>query len=92
MHIKYAIQVVISAALVDFQALVARINMLGLFSPNEAFDEISIRNAVYMLVPYSMGDIQLRVRTLEPEDRMHVITKATVSDTIISSLYLFSVY
>jgi immunoglobulin-binding protein 1 len=92
MHIKHAIQVAISAALVDFRALVSRINTLGLFSPNESFDEISIRNAVYMLVPYCVGDIQLRARTLEPEDRVEVITKAMVSDTVISHSCHSSVY
>jgi hypothetical protein len=79
MHINYTIQTVLSVALTDFQGLVSRINTLGLFSPNEKFDEISIRNAVYMLVPYCVGDIQLRVRTLEHEDRMGVITRAMVS-------------
>jgi len=69
-------------ALADFQSLTSRINLLGLFSPNENFNEISVRNATYMLVPYCMGEIRLRVRTTENEDRMDLITRAMVSAAV----------
>lgn len=71
-------QTVLSDVLSDLQTLTSRINTLGLFSSNETFDEISTRNAIFMFVPYVLGDMQLRLRTTESEERMEVVKKAAV--------------
>jgi hypothetical protein len=70
---------IISSILQDLRTVAFRINLLGLFSPNEAFDEVSIRNMPYMLVQYVVGEMQLRVKSIEPEDRMDIINGAKVS-------------
>ncbi|PVF99066.1 hypothetical protein CPB86DRAFT_849626 [Serendipita vermifera] len=69
-------QTLLSSALVDYQTVTSRIADLGLFSPNESFQEISARNAIYLFSFYCLGDLQLQARTPEPEDRMTSIQKA----------------
>jgi hypothetical protein len=69
---------IISSILLDLRTVAFRIHLLGLFSPNEAFDEVSVRNVPYMLVQYVVGEMQLRVRSIEPEDRIDIINGAKV--------------
>jgi immunoglobulin-binding protein 1 len=76
----------LSSALVDYQTVTSRIADLGLFSPNESFQEISARNAIYLFSFYCWGDLQLQARTIEPEDRMISIQKATVRHLLLSEL------
>jgi immunoglobulin-binding protein 1 len=77
--VNHRTQELLSSALADLQTLTRRINTLGLFSSNETFEELSIRSAAFMFVPYVSGDMQLRVRAIENEDRMAVVKKAAVS-------------
>ncbi|KIY50826.1 TAP42-like protein [Fistulina hepatica ATCC 64428] len=71
-----ATQDLIRASLSDLRTLYLRIHDLSLFSPNETIDDISTRNLVYLLVPYVLVDVQGRVRTFEPYERVATLNSA----------------
>ena len=52
---------------------------LGLFSPNEKFEELSVGHMPYMMVYYVTADLELSARAMEPEDRLERIRNAGVS-------------
>lgn len=68
----------ISSVLQDLRTVAFRVNLLGLFSSNETFDEVSVRNVPYMLVNYVVGEIQTRVKSVESEDRLEIVKGAKV--------------
>lgn len=65
-----ATQQLLYRSMKDLSVLQGRIDALGLFSPNETLDDISTRNLVYLSVPYVKAEIQNRIRTLDPDERI----------------------
>jgi immunoglobulin-binding protein 1 len=78
-NLTLACQVLVQAALSKLRTLSARVNTLALFSPNEKFEELSVRRMPYMMVQYAAADLELSARAREPEDRLERIRKAVVS-------------
>ena len=59
--------------------LSVRVDTLALFSPNEKFEELSVRHMPYMTVHYVLAVLELGARAMEPEDRIEHIRRAFVS-------------
>ena len=63
--------------------LSVRVDTLALFSPNEKFEELSVRHMPYMTVHYVPAILELGARAMEPEDRLERIRRAVVSPRCI---------
>jgi len=57
----------------------ARLIEFSIFSPNETLEDISTRDLVYLTVPYVFSEVQNRVSTTEPTDRLTSLIQAEVS-------------
>ncbi|KAF7965492.1 hypothetical protein HWV62_43254 [Athelia sp. TMB] len=63
-------QELIRSALADLRNLSSRISALSLFSPNEALEDISTKDLVYLLVPFVAAELQGRLKAVERDVRM----------------------
>ncbi|KZO90489.1 TAP42-like protein [Calocera viscosa TUFC12733] len=63
-------QLSLQSALGDLKVLSSRVNELGLFSDNETIDDLSTRDAVYMLVDFLWGEAAGRVAADGRDERM----------------------
>ena len=64
------LQDLIRSALTDLRSLSSRVIALSLFSANEALEDISTRDLVYLLVPYVFAQLEGRVKAVERDERM----------------------
>ncbi len=55
-----------------------RVADLALFSPNEALDDISTQDLVYLFVPYVSAEIESRSRAIEGHERLARLREAEV--------------
>ncbi|CAD6997031.1 immunoglobulin-binding protein 1 [Ceratitis capitata] len=62
-------------AMSDFEKATTVINQIGLFSSNEIIDEISTDSLQYLLLPFFLGKVALK---LQQEDRSEVLNIAEV--------------
>lgn len=76
-------QVLVRSALSKLRVLSARVDTLALFSPNEKFEELSVRHMPYMTVHYVLAVLELGARAMEPEDRLERIRRGVVSPRCI---------
>ncbi|KAJ7632949.1 TAP42-like protein [Roridomyces roridus] len=75
------------SSLADLKSLSARILGLSLFSSNEVLEDISTRDLIYLLVPYALGEVQGRVKTEGPDQRIeHLKQSKQYISTFISHL------
>ncbi|KAF7363805.1 Serine/threonine protein phosphatase PP2A-associated protein [Mycena sanguinolenta] len=80
-------QDLIQSSLVDLKSLSARIVGLSLFSPNEILEDISTRDLMYLLVPYALAEVQGRVRSEGPDERIAFLVQSQkYLNTFISNL------
>ncbi|PFH54178.1 hypothetical protein AMATHDRAFT_52988 [Amanita thiersii Skay4041] len=90
--IQDSTQELIQYCLRDLNVLQSRVTALSLFSPNETFEDIGTRDLVYLFVPYVLSEVQGRVRTTEPAERMQVLNRAQGSLTsFLSNLDNFEI-
>ncbi|KAK7034069.1 Type 2A phosphatase-associated protein 42 [Paramarasmius palmivorus] len=67
-------QDLIQSSLQDLLTLQSRIIGHSIFSPNEVLEDISTKDLIYLLVPFVLAEVQERVRTREPEERLESLT------------------
>lgn len=63
----------------DLKNLASRISALSLFSPNETLEDISTRDLVYLFAPYVEAEVQNRVKTAGPSERLNQLRFVQVS-------------
>jgi hypothetical protein len=63
-------QELIRSALSDLRSLNSRITTLSLFSSNEALEDVSTRDLVYLLVPFVSAELEGRVKAPERDERL----------------------
>ena len=84
----------VDIALRDCRDSRARVADLALFSPNEALDDISTQDLVYLFVPYVSAEIESRARAIERDERLTRLREAEVR--LLYSLsgltYIFLLY
>ncbi|KAH7107667.1 TAP42-like protein [Auriculariales sp. MPI-PUGE-AT-0066] len=69
------------------RALSARVDSLALFSPNETLEDLTARDMVYLTIPYARSEIEGRVATTDPQDRLaHLRDSQTMLARFTSSL------
>lgn len=73
-----AVQELVNSALADLSLVYERIHALHLFSPNEALEEVSSRDLIYMNVPFILAELDLIARTTERSDRLLRLKRAKV--------------
>ncbi|KAF8311282.1 TAP42-like protein [Clavulina sp. PMI_390] len=61
-------------ALSSFRLLSNRISAINLFSPNETFEEISTRDAVYLLLPFAIAEVLQRRRSTGTGQRLRIVS------------------
>ena len=67
------------AALTLYEQCLSIADRISLFSPNETLHDITTRDLVYLFVPYALAEVENRVRTTDPRDRLERIGRAQVS-------------
>ncbi|KAG9038492.1 hypothetical protein FRB95_001349 [Tulasnella sp. JGI-2019a] len=63
-------QSLIQSSVVDLNSVSNRCKALTLFSDNETLEDIATKDLVYMFVPYVLGEVIGRTRTIGVRDRM----------------------
>ncbi|KAH9930760.1 TAP42-like protein [Fomitopsis serialis] len=63
-------QELVHSAVTDLQTLQSRIAALSLFSENEMLEDVATKDLVYLLVPYVLAEVEGRVRTVDPVERL----------------------
>lgn len=63
-------QELIQSALLDLRLVQSRAIALSLFSENDLLSDIATRDLVYLLVPFVFSEVEGRVRTVGPEERL----------------------
>ena len=76
-------QDLIQSSLSDLRLVQSRVSALSLFSPNETLHDITTRDLVYLFVPYVLSEVENRVRTTDPRDRLERIGRAQVSSMLL---------
>ena len=71
-------QAVVNSALKDLNLLSARVQSLNLFSPNEALDELSTRNLLYITLPFILAEVELHARSTKRDERLERLRRAYV--------------
>ena len=71
-------QAVVNSALKDLNLLSARVQSLNLFSPNEALDELSTRNLLYITLPFILAEVELHARSIKRDERLERLRRAYV--------------
>ncbi|OJA19267.1 hypothetical protein AZE42_07098 [Rhizopogon vesiculosus] len=71
-------QELIQSALADLKELNRRVAALSLFSPNEALEDISTRNLVYLFARYVLAEVQNRIKTTDMDERMTILRQTQV--------------
>ncbi|CCL99997.1 uncharacterized protein FIBRA_02022 [Fibroporia radiculosa] len=79
-------QELIQSALSDLKLVHSRISALALFSENELLSDIPTRDLVYLLVPFVLAEVEGRVRTADPEERLE---RAERSRSLYSTFLLY---
>ncbi|OCH93879.1 TAP42-like protein [Obba rivulosa] len=69
-------QVLVQSALSDLRTVDSRVSTLSLFSPNDQLADIATRDLVYLLVPYVISEVEGRIRTIDPEERLERVQRA----------------
>ncbi|KAK7038065.1 Serine/threonine protein phosphatase PP2A-associated protein [Favolaschia claudopus] len=85
-------QDLLQSSLSDLKSLTSRIIGLSLFSPNEILEDISTRDLIYLLVPYALAEVQGRVKSDGPDERIILLTQSQRHlDSFISNLENYEV-
>ncbi|PAV23868.1 serine threonine phosphatase pp2a-associated [Pyrrhoderma noxium] len=85
-------QAVVNSALKDLNLLSARVQSLNLFSPNEALDELSTRNLLYITLPFILAEVELHARSTKRDERLERLRRAyTQLRTFIGLLEAYKV-
>ncbi|KZT71255.1 hypothetical protein DAEQUDRAFT_749958 [Daedalea quercina L-15889] len=58
------------SSITDMRTLQLRVMTLSLFSDNENLEDIATKDLVYLLVPYALAEVEGRVRTVDPKERL----------------------
>jgi len=66
----------VRSALSDLRLVHSRVSALSLFSENDMLADIATRDLVYLLVPFVMAEVEGRVRTTEPEERLERVERS----------------
>ncbi|EJD53163.1 hypothetical protein AURDEDRAFT_81407 [Auricularia subglabra TFB-10046 SS5] len=85
-------QELVASALSDLHALADRVSSLGLFSSNETLEDLTARDMLYLFVPFVLSELEGRVRTTDPQDRMlHLRNAQRLLEQFIRSVDQYSV-
>ncbi|EMD38167.1 hypothetical protein CERSUDRAFT_113322 [Gelatoporia subvermispora B] len=68
-------QKLIQNALSDLRVVDSRISTLSLFSPNDQLADIATRDLAYLFVPYFVSEVENRVKTTDPEERLERVQR-----------------
>ena len=80
------LQELVQSAIADLRTLQSRIIALSVFSDNESLEDISTADLVYLLVPYVLAEVEGRVRTVDPEERLERAAHSRVSRIVEMSV------
>ncbi|KAJ3555851.1 hypothetical protein NM688_g2349 [Phlebia brevispora] len=90
--IEDATQGILTTAYSDLTLVRQRVAALSLFSSNETVADISSRNLVYLFVPYALAEVENRMRTTNPRERLERIGRAqTLLREFISRLEAYHI-
>lgn len=65
-------------ALADLRLVLSRLQTLDIFSENEALEDASTRNLIYMTVPFVFAEVLMNARILDRDERMKNLKQAQV--------------
>lgn len=71
-------QELVDSALKDLKDVRTRVAELALFSANETLEDISTRNLVYLLVPFTVAELEGRSRASDRDARFKKLLDAEV--------------
>ena len=79
------LQDLVKATLTDLTTLSSRIQSLSLFSPNDALEDISTKDLIYLLVPFVSAEVKGRLKTVDREERISVLRETQVQSNMFAA-------